>query len=51
MFPRFALMEAVGVPDPMLLMKANFADAVLVPPRSRSAVLEKGEIAPLFNWK
>lgn len=50
LFPLFALILAVGVPV-LLLMKANLALAVLVPPTSKSKVLLNGSTVPLFNWK
>src|SRR5258705_8958572 len=42
---------AVGVPAPVLLMKANLELLVAVPPRSRSSVMLRGERAPRFLWK
>ena len=41
--------EAVGVPLPVTLVKANLALLVAVEPRSRSSVILKGESAPWFS--
>src|SRR5258706_6117927 len=48
---RPALIDAVGIPAPMLLMKANLAEFVAVPPSNRSSVILSGERAPRFLWK
>jgi len=34
-----------------LLIKANFADAVAVPPSRKSSAVFSGEIAPFAFWK
>ena len=43
--------DAVGIPEPVLLMNANFAELVEVPPSSKSSVILRGLRAPLFLWK
>src|SRR5258706_5088306 len=47
MFPEI---DAVGIPD-ALLMNANFALLVEVPPSNKSSVILVGDRAPLFLWK